>query len=536
MRENFAYWNVLFKEYLKRDWKIIVFWIIGLGAFVGGFVPAFVEISKGQGLVGMYETMKNPAMIAIIGMTPVKEAADYTVGAMYSHMMLVISVLFTMIIAVMHVVNHTRKEEESGLKEFVGSYCIGRYANSFALMVEEILIHVVLSLFIGGLMASFGEKSVEAGPSFLFGVSVGLAGMIGAVIALVMAQIMATSTGATGSSLGIVGILYLLRAGTDISNADLSMLNPMGWTYLTYPFTENNVLPLFYGIAFCVLMIFLAFMLERARDMGAGYLPELRGNKKVKKSLLSVHGLFLRLNRVIMFGWIFTFLCLGAAYGAIYGDMQTFLESNDLIKMMFTMDGISIEASFTSVIMVILCGLAAILPVVIINKLFAEETEGHFAQFYATKTSRAKVFWSVVIIAVVSGTLALLAAGAGLGSAAIYTMEERKMEMLDFIKTSMNYFPAVLFATSLAALVLGWMPKLGKLIYVYIGYSLMLNYFHNLLDLPEWFEKTAALSWIPRMPIDEFDGTVFAVMCGISIIIMTLGYIGYQRRDFIENA
>src|SRR5699024_11605996 len=84
MNERFARWHTLFFIYLKRDWKKIIIWILGVGLFSAGFVPAFEEIAKGQGLAAMYETLKNPAMIAIVGPTPVESAQDYTIGAMYA--------------------------------------------------------------------------------------------------------------------------------------------------------------------------------------------------------------------------------------------------------------------------------------------------------------------------------------------------------------------------------------------------------------------------------------------------------------------
>src|SRR5699024_8778699 len=66
MKEKFARCDTLFLQYLKRDWKKIVIWILGLGMFSAGFVPAFKEIAKGQGLVGMFETLQNPAMISMV--------------------------------------------------------------------------------------------------------------------------------------------------------------------------------------------------------------------------------------------------------------------------------------------------------------------------------------------------------------------------------------------------------------------------------------------------------------------------------------
>src|SRR5699024_4284509 len=198
----------------------------------------------------MYETLKHPAMTSRLGPMPVETVGDFTLGAMYAHEMLLFCGLFAMILAALHVVSHTRKEEELGLTELVRSFQIGRQANSLAAMVQIVFINILLALFIGVVMISFGADTISVQGSFLFGASVGMAGVIGAVIALLMAQIMPTSSGATGSALGIIGLLYIIRAGTDVSNVDLSMINPMGWTYLTYPFTENNWIPLLFALIF----------------------------------------------------------------------------------------------------------------------------------------------------------------------------------------------------------------------------------------------------------------------------------------------
>ncbi|ROW88155.1 tetronasin resistance protein, partial [Enterococcus faecalis] len=88
----------------------------------------------------------------------------------------------------------------------------------------------------------------------------------------------------------------------------------------------------------------------------------------------------------------------------------------------------------------------------------------------------------------------------------------------------------------LAALALGWLPKFGKVIYAYLGYSFALNYFGGILDLPDWFSKTAIQSWIPRLPMEKFDETIFAVITVISIVFLFVGYLGYKRRDMVEGA
>ena len=361
MREKFGRWSTLFVQYLKRDWKKIIVWVVGLGAFCGGFVPAFEEIAKGQGLVGMFETLKNPAMISMVGPTPVKDAADYTLGAMYAHEMLLFCGLFSMIISGLHVVSHTRKEEDLGMAELVRSFRVGRQANSLAVIKEVVVINLLLAGLIAGLLVVFNVASIDLEGSLLFAASIGLAGMIGAVIALVFAQLMATSAGATGGTLGLIGVLYIVRAGTDVSNPEWTIYNPMGWIYLAYPFTENNVEPLLYGLGFLLGGFVLANILENFRDMGAGYFPERVGRAHAKHSLLSVRGLLLRINRGVIISWLIGFVMMGLAYGSIYGDMGTFLSSNELIEQMFTQAGVSIEESFTSSIMEVLILLTMIL-------------------------------------------------------------------------------------------------------------------------------------------------------------------------------
>ena len=69
MKEKFARWNILFLQYLRRDWKKTIIWVVGLGLFAAIFVPAMDEITKGDGLAGMYETLQNPAMTSMVGPT-----------------------------------------------------------------------------------------------------------------------------------------------------------------------------------------------------------------------------------------------------------------------------------------------------------------------------------------------------------------------------------------------------------------------------------------------------------------------------------
>lgn len=536
MKEKFARYDLLFLEYLKRDWKKIIIWVVALASFAAGFAPYFVEIAKGDGKAGLFETMQNPAIIAMVGPTPIKNAIEYTVGAMYAHEMLLFSCIFSMIVSLLHVIKHTRKEEELGLCELVRSFQVGRQANSLAVMIETSIINVLLSFAITAMLVSFRIETITFGGSLLFGLSIGTAGIIGAAIALLMSQIMPTSQSAIGSSIGILGLLYILRAATDVSNITLSKINPLGFSYLTHPYTENN----WYFLAFAILLIFalviIAFVLEGKRDMGAGYIPQKEGRMGAKKSLLSTFGLLFRLNRgSIISGFIGLFILAGA-YGSIFGDMQTFLESSEIIKQMFTISGVSIEKSFTSTLIFVMAVLVAILPIVIVNRLYTEETRGRLSQIYSTKVKRSKLYFTTVILATLCGVIGLLLSSLGLALTALTAMASTDLTIQTIIYAGLNFVPSILFFVGLSSLALGFAPKLGKAVYIYLAYSFIINYFGKIISMPKWVPKTTIHSYIPLMPVDNFCIVKFAVISVISCVLIILGFVGYNKRDMYESA
>src|SRR5699024_10407653 len=213
-----------------------------------------------------------------------------------------------------------------------------------------------------------------------------------------------------------------------------SMLNPLGWTYLTYPFTDNNWIPLIFALIFSSIFVIIAFALEGARDMGAGFLPQREGRERAKKSLLSVRGLFIKINKGTIIGWLIAFIIMGAAYGSIYGDMQSFLESNEMMKQMFSHAGVSIEESFTGTIMMVMVVLVSILPIALVNKLFSEESRLHLSQLYATQVTRSQFYWTSIIIAIVAGLVGILLSAGGLGGTAVSAMgDSSTMNIFDFI-------------------------------------------------------------------------------------------------------
>ncbi len=532
MSEKFTNTVVLLRHYLRRDWLKIALWVIGLSIFCSSYITAITDVSKGSALIGLYETMKNPAMIALVGPLPVQHAVDYTFGGMYVSKMLMFCVIISMVISAIHVNSRTRKEEESGLAELIRSYRVGRYASTLAVMCETLLINLCLVVLMTLFMMSFHNSHFSIEGIWLFAASIGFAGMLGATLTLFFAQFFQSASSSNASTMSFIGLLYALRAYSDSSNIDLSYINPFSWTYLTFPFTKNNWPLLIYGMIFIVVLFIVTLILQGHRDLGTGYLPDRGGHSHAGFSLQSVTGLLWHLNKGNILAWIAGTTFLGVIYGSIYGDMHKFITNNGLIGQLFVRNHVSIEATFTSTIIIVLMALVAVLPTLLVNKLFTEETRGHFDQLFVSKVTRSRLFGTTIMLAVLTSLIGTLLATGGLGLTAIWSIHKNfDLSLMDFIASGFNMFPFSILLIGISSILIGWLPRINKLTYLYLIYAAMLSYFKDLLDLPDWLSNTSALNWFATMPVKDFDITPWLTILVIGIVFIIIGYFGYQRRD-----
>ena len=123
---------------------------------------------------------------------------------------------------------------------------------------------------------------------------------------------------------------------------------------------------------------------------------------------------------------------------------RSFIESNEIMKQMFTHAGISIEESFTGTIMLVMIVLISIVPILIVNKLFAEERRMRLSQLFSTKVTRSQLYWHCMGIAIFTSVVGISSSASTLGGTAISVMETpTTMEFNDFLAAGFNYFPSV---------------------------------------------------------------------------------------------
>ena len=176
-----------------------------------------------------------------------------------------------------------------------------------------------------------------------------------------------------------MGILYVLRAGTDVSNLTLSKFNPLAWTYLGHPFYQNDWYYLI-GLFLLTLVVFsIGLVLESSRDLGSSTIAPKKGKTKASKCLATPLGFFFYLNRSTIISWLLADGVIALMYGSIYGDIDTFVSSNKLISQMFANNSTTLINSFTSLIMVVTIAIGLVMPLVVVHKVQFETNKESFS-------------------------------------------------------------------------------------------------------------------------------------------------------------
>jgi len=529
--------NIMLFHLIRRDRVKLIFWIFGLVAFSAAGASPISELYGGskEQLIGMYETLQNPAMIALLG--PTSASVDnYTVGALYAHEMILFTVIIFAIISILHVVARTRGEEDAGTTELIRSFEVGKLANTTAVIGEMFLIHVMMAFLIGIVIQSQQIATMDDFSSnLLFGATLSMQGFIWCCIALLYAQLSNSAAGAKGLSFATLGLFYMARIGTDMNNADLSWLNPLSWSYLVDVYVSDNWLPIIFGAVFASVLIITSCLLELSRDVGAGYFPERTGRKSARTSLLSLRGLVLRLNRTFILSWLVGLFILGITYGSVFGDMDMFIEGNDLLEQMFLKDGgVSIQEQFMAVLFLLVSLITAVFAISTLMKLVNEEKKGFLDQLYAMKLGRKDFYCVYLGLALILAIVGQFTAILGLYIAQVNVMTE-PLPMLDIIKAGVIWLPAIFFMIALLALLIGFSPRITAVIWLYLGFSFFISYLGALMNLPDWFVRLDVFSYIPRIPVEEMNITNIVVLTVLALLFMVIGFIGYKNRDLIAG-
>ncbi|MFC4323592.1 ABC transporter permease [Litchfieldia salsa] len=510
----------------------ILIWIVSLTFFTLVVPTSFVVLySSQQEREAMAQTMANPAMTAMIGPA---NLSNYTIGVMTAHQMLLMTATVVGLMSILLVTRQTRTDEEDGRLEMIRSLPTGRlsYLNGSLLIIT--VTSIGLALINGFGLYALRIESMDLEGSLLYGTALGATGLFFAGVTAVFAQLSESSRGTFGYSIAVLLIAYLFRAITDVSNETISWISPLAWVTKAEVYDTNNWWPILLLLVTSLVLYIVANYLNSIRDMGRGFLPSKPGKKYASSFLKSPTGLALRLQRTGIISWAIGMFVLGASYGSVLGDLETFFSDNEAMKQLLPpVEGVTLLEQFIPMLMIVISLLATIPPVMAMNKLRSEEKQDRIVHLLSKSISRTKLLGSYFILSIINGLIMISLAAFGLWLVGTTVVAGGLSIDMIFI-AALSYYPAMVVMISLAVFLIGIFPKLTSFIWLYILYSFLVLYLGGLFQFSEWVGNISPYGHVPQTPIEDFSIMPLLLLSLVAIVFTVIGFIGFNKRN-IEN-
>lgn len=529
-RQLFTNTRILADHIWRRERIQIPVWIlavVGLSVAVAAMSPSLFPPGPEREMIA--KTMENPAMISMLG--PGYGLDNYHLGAIMAHQMLLFTALAAAVMNIMLTIRHTRRDEELGRVEVIRSLPVGQLSNAAAVMVVAAITNLILGLGVAVGLAVLGLEGMDWSGSLTYGAVLTVTGIFFAAASLFFAQLTETARTASGYSFAFLGLAYLLRAVGDISSEPLSLISPLGLVLRAQVYVNNYWWPIWVTLTAAFLVAAAALKLNTLRDLEAGFIAAKPGRKYASPWLQSTLGLVLRLERTTIIGWAVGMLVLGASYGSIYGEVESFIQTSELYQQMLpSVVGYSLLDQFTAMLLSVMSMIAAVPALLVVFKLRGEERANRTEHLLARAVSRSRLMGSFVGTALLTAVLMQVLSVLGLWAAASAVVEN-PFNLGEITAAALAYVPLIWILIGTGAALIGLAPKRAGLAWLYLGYTFFVMFIGKMLQLPAWLEKLTPWGYIPNVPLEPLKTGVLLLTLLTAAVLIGLGFYGYRKRD-----
>ena len=515
----------LMRFFARLDRVRIAVWIVGTALLVLSSAVSIDELYPTQAdLTAAAEPLyDNAAVIALQGPT---YAID-TLGGQIVFNLGGFGYVVMGLMAMFLVGRHTRGDEEQGRLELLRATVVGRDAPVTAALGVASAALVVVGVLITLSMLSL---DLPLTGSVSYGVAMASFGVLFAAVTAVAAQVTEHTRAAYGMTGAALGASFVIRAVGDVSDGTLSWLSPMGWAQGMKPYAGERWWPLLLLVGATAGLVALTFALLARRDLGSGLVAPRPGPPVAAPSLTRPWGLSLRLQRSSIVGWASGLALTGVAYGSLGEDVADIIGDNDQIAEIITQAGGSITDSYFSSSLLMLAVIAGGFTVSSALRLRGEESAGRAEPLLATAVARPR--WVLSHLAVtLAGGLAILAA-AGLGMGITYGIIAGDAgEVPRLTGAALAFAPPLWLLAGVVTALFGLAPRAGAAAWALLGWSAVVAFLGELLDLPQWARDVSPFEHVPRVPVDSVAWPPLIVLTLLAAGLTAAGVAGFRCRD-----
>lgn len=527
----------LTRMYLRRDRFAIIIWMLGIVGGVASGAGKIMGLSGDSGQVNSLVTALNtPSMAALFG--PFTAVKPYTTATIFAASMMVFTGLLMAIMNIFFAIRNTRAQEDNGVLEMVRAHSVGRQSPLLSTLYELLSINILAGALTGITLQSINMKGADVTGDWLFGIGIAAFGMMFGAFALLLAQFATNARGATTMSYGLLGLLYVLRAMTDVQNVKYTWWTIFGWIEKVDPYGKNRITPIVYMVGLAAIVLIVTFAVSTERDLGSGLLPDRPGRARASGLLTGPVSLVFRLERTSIISWVVGLAIYGVSMGTLFDTIGDMMHNSPMIVKIIgpaaaASVGRTMTLQFAAMMSVVMAIGASVPAIAAMLRLNSDEQKGWLESIHARSVSRFHLFGAYTLVGAVSGLLTLLAGtfGMAVGSQSAKNAFDISRIMWSF----WGFAPTVLVIVGVVAVLLGLVGRYQQVAWIIPIYGLLSIYLGGLLDFPEWSRKLTPYGWINKVPLKNVQWNQVGWLVVLSVVLVLIGYVLYHRRDLVEN-
>ncbi|WP_157970436.1 ABC transporter permease [Nakamurella deserti] len=523
--------GLLIRMTVRRDRWMLPLWIGGLVAMVAATVSAFGDLYPDVASRRVFAAGIQANVVFRIFYGPLFDGA--TIGGLTAWRLGTFGAVLLALMSTFLVTRHTRREEETGRLELVGSAAVGRAAPLAAALSVAVATNLA-----GGLLctAVLIAGSADATGAAVFGLALAGAGLVFAGVAAVAAQLAETARAANGLTIAVLAVAFLLRALGDASVGPgwVVWLSPLGWVEQTRAFAGNRTWVVVLLIAAAAVAAVAAAALSARRDMGGSLLRTRTGPARAARSLSGPFALGLRQQRGAVLGWGIAFVVLGGVFGALADSIGTLADSSPQIAEVLRRvggPGVLLDGYFAGVLGVVAL-FAAGFGVAAALRLRADETGLLVEPVLSTAVSRTRLLATHLLWVLAAPAVLMLAAGAAAGSAATAALDDGQDHVSRLLAGAAVQIPAVWVVGGVALALFGLRPHWSVAAWAVLGVCAVLAEVGPVMGLPQAVLDVSPFTAVPRLVGDAaVPATPLVVLTAITMVLVAAAFTGFRRRD-----
>ena len=526
---------------LRRDRLLLIGWVAALGVLVASTVAAIDEAyPDAQARIARALLSESPGTVIMTGpMFGVERDAqglplDPGFGPIVVNELGMFLLLGVAVMSILMAVRHTRADEESGRTELLRALPTGRAAPEVAAMGMVAIANVLVGAVAALVLAA---SNLPLGDSLVFGLACAATGLTFGAVAAAAAQLAEHATSARSLALGALGVAFLLRAVGDVDDPSgdsaLSWCSPLAWAQQIRAYADVRLWPLLLHLALVAVLLAAAGLLAARRDLGRGMLPERPGREHASAVLRSPFGLPNRLLTRGLVAWAIAVGLLGATFGSLAYAIEDMIEAAPELASWIGGSEALVESYLALVTTYVAVGAAAIGTAAML-RLHGEEISGRLEHAIAFGAGRMRMLGAWLAVAAAGAAIALIVGAAGLGIGASAATGDASWTGR-LLAAGFAYLPAVLAITAFAAALVAFTPRATWVAWIAVGWSALVAFLGEVLDLPEGLADLSPVELTPRIPADALDAAPLVVLSAIALVLAGFAFVAFRRRGLVAR-